>query len=413
MMTRYKLLFTFLYFAFVSCAPSKGEADRKFKDFKDVLLDSTASIETIEAGTNTTRIKLLEFSGPSNLINTEEFIDQTKFVALETTRESLISAIEKITIYNGRIYILDNVNRSFLIFNEVGKFVKKVGSYGRGPGEFINPINFFINEKKEELLILDDKASKILKFSLTGDFLDEKYIGFRFNDFMMLNDTTYAVNTDTRINKHNPALQNFKLLTTDTLFNVTARGNLYDANACGNVTFSRDGLYMGSSGLLYAPTFSNAIYCFQGTNIYPKYIFDVGNMQLPDFFECGLSADEFSERYNGLDSKYTYIDQPIVESVQWLTTTFRYKGMHAFMYYHKGSGRVYWNMLCKDNANTFTHLTPIKGLTKGGLFYGYTNTLALLDNYDQYRKIGGKSIAQFDTIDRGDNPVVVFYDLKK
>lgn len=405
-------LFALLSSVFFSCNnPRQHLADKKFESFKDIISDT--SVFVLEKGSPTI-IKLAEFDKPTLIINTKDIIEYVRYVPLETNDDCLISSIEKIIIYQNYMYILDNFGKSVLVFDDQGKFISRIGREGKAPGEYINPINITIDENKQFLHVFDDRASKVLSYDLSGNYIKETKVGFRFTAFKILNDSTYIVNTDTRTNGHNDFIKNFKLLSVDNNWEITARGNLYDASSCSNISFSRDGLYKYGNELLYQPTFSYFVYTIDGKRMIPKYEFDVGNMRLPDFFECGITFDEFNKDFDGRKTKYAYIDQPIVESKDWLVTTFRYQARYAYLFYNKKDGAIHWNMmydLTKLNEE-FTSLAPMKGLTEEGEFFAFNDALNLKREADEFQQQTGKELTNINRIKVEDNPVMIFYKLK-
>jgi len=409
-MTLYSCLF-FLFITLNSCYSSDKPSDRKFQSFENAQADSLSFIK-MDDNSSPTKIKLSNLNESSRILDLNNIVESVKYISLETSRESLISGIEKMSIYKDHIYILDNLNKSLLVFSNTGKFIRKIGKYGKGPHEFINPINFIIHE--DRILVLDDKNSKILIYSIEGEYLEETAVGFRFNDFLIASDSTYIVNTDTRTNHHNKAIENYKLLIVNKTWKALARGNLYDSYQCGEITFTRDALYRSSNkSILYNPMFSYHIYEFKNNNFYSKYTFDAPGMTLPENFECGLNYDDFSNKYDGQNSPYAFIDKPIIESPNWLITTFRHKAQNAFMFYNRNSGETYWGVFYDDDAKSFVFLAPIKGMTDRGQFYSHTSSLDLKNRYLKYEKNTGKKNEMLININEGDNPVIILYDLKK
>ena len=68
--------------------------------------------------------------------------DSIDIIPLETTDECLLSSIDRLTFYKGHFYILDATRRNIFVFDESGRFVRKIGKQGGGPGEY-SAISFF------------------------------------------------------------------------------------------------------------------------------------------------------------------------------------------------------------------------------------------------------------------------------
>lgn len=67
------------------------------------------------------------------------------------------------------VFILDMKERVLYKFNEDGKFQKRIGRSGQGPGEFERPSSVFI-DAKDSIYILDSQNRRVEVFKNNGDF---------------------------------------------------------------------------------------------------------------------------------------------------------------------------------------------------------------------------------------------------
>jgi len=97
-----------------------------------------------------------------------------KTIFLETNDSSLIGGISKIRACDQHIYILDNrIAKSLLVFDMNGRFIRRIGAVGGGPGEFVEPSDFTIDTKNKTIFILDEPSQRINKYSLvSGGFIN-------------------------------------------------------------------------------------------------------------------------------------------------------------------------------------------------------------------------------------------------
>lgn len=105
----------------------------------------------------------------AKVFNTLRYSDIFKSVKVITlsNKETLIGQIDKIQPYKDKLYILDsNIAKGVFEFNKNGDFIRKIGSLGSGPGEYISCQDFAINEKKEEILIQDAYNSRIYIYDI-------------------------------------------------------------------------------------------------------------------------------------------------------------------------------------------------------------------------------------------------------
>ena len=95
-----------------------------------------------------------------------------KLLPLETKEHCMIGQIDELRIINDTIYVLDrHIAKALYVFNGNGKFIRKIGKIGKGPGEYISPSSFTIDEMNNQIQILD--RNKILIFSINGNFRKE------------------------------------------------------------------------------------------------------------------------------------------------------------------------------------------------------------------------------------------------
>lgn len=119
---------------------------------------------------------------PSNIIKDIEFIP------LETNNQYLLGEIVKIIINDENIYIKDRgFNQVVFVFNINGKYLNQIGKRGKGPGEFLEISDFVVDRYNAELLILDLRQKKIIKYNLkNGEFKYEIKLNFRPINFVKL-----------------------------------------------------------------------------------------------------------------------------------------------------------------------------------------------------------------------------------
>jgi len=103
-----------------------------------------------------------------NKITLSEIADDIRYIPLDN-KYPLGLIYDKIMVINNSIY-LSALNVGVLVFNKEGKLFRKIGTIGRGPGEYIHNFNFAVNEKTETIYVCD--GGNIIKiYSKTGDFL--------------------------------------------------------------------------------------------------------------------------------------------------------------------------------------------------------------------------------------------------
>ena len=107
-------------------------------------------------------------------VKASDFFKNPKSIILETNEKSLIGNIKQVHINDHHIVIFDDSeNLKILVFNLDGTFSHKIGEWGRGAGEYISISDFTIDEKKDEIYLLDSEDDKVKKYNLsTGKFIN-------------------------------------------------------------------------------------------------------------------------------------------------------------------------------------------------------------------------------------------------
>lgn len=98
------------------------------------------------------------------------------YIPLETTAESMIGEIYQIE--SGNKYIFINETGRLLQFDNTGKFIRQIGSTGRGPKEYTSVRNFCLDTLNKEVYILSP-PNKMLTYGFDGTYKYEINLGFR------------------------------------------------------------------------------------------------------------------------------------------------------------------------------------------------------------------------------------------
>jgi hypothetical protein len=112
-----------------------------------------------------------------------EFCDEVETIIMETADDALLSRIIKILRVNDDLYLLDSnpANRgagSVVKFYADGKFAKRYGNVGRGPGEYISLSDFTIDKQSGLVYLIDRITNRLISHdSESGKFAEDVALG--------------------------------------------------------------------------------------------------------------------------------------------------------------------------------------------------------------------------------------------
>ena len=125
-----------------------------------------------------------------------DIFSKIEVIPLETRNESLLTRIEKIDLFENRIYVFDFKLSSIFIFDDSGCFLHKISNIGKGPEEYTNLSDFQINKNKKELIALSAVDNALFIYDLEGNFIKKKklpkYDKAAYKTMNILNNDTIA-----------------------------------------------------------------------------------------------------------------------------------------------------------------------------------------------------------------------------
>jgi hypothetical protein len=98
-----------------------------------------------------------------------ELADDVFYIPLDNSFP--IGLIYEPKYFNKSTIYLSALNSGVMAFDRSGKFQRKIGSIGRGPGEYAHYFNFSVDEKSESVYVMIGSLKIIKVYSKTGNFL--------------------------------------------------------------------------------------------------------------------------------------------------------------------------------------------------------------------------------------------------
>ncbi len=239
-------------------------------------------------------------------VNLSEIADSIYYIELETNDSSLIGRIDRLWVFNNRIYILDkSINRALYIFNMQGKFKLKIDEHGNNFGSYLEIRDAYLDKENNTIEIFDNTLKKQLAFSLIdGSFLYEKKIDRSFLAFEKPNDSTYLLHTNKMNNFEGNQLVAYDILLCNAKGEIVKRYFPYDPDLkTNNISYDLTKVFTRFEDKIYlTKLLVDTLYLYKDQQFIPKYYFDYADRGMPGAY-LKLPSDQL---FNKLTTKNQY-----------------------------------------------------------------------------------------------------------
>ena len=380
---------------------------------------ATDSIPEIDINANNTPIKI---SIPNDIdeksIRIDTITNSLIFVKLETNKNCLISIIDNLLFIEDKIIVVDKNNRQkkAFIFSSKGKFIAQIGNIGKGPHEYIHLSNILIDYENNQILILDGVSQNIFYYDLFGKLIKKRKSYYYIARIGMLNNH-FVIHQIKDNNLHLPNLKEHQIIVADSSWKIIKKAFTYNFPVYNPkiYIYNKHSFNIMGNRILYSPLYTNSIYEFNGfDNVKLKYILDLGDKDILNRLGDYKSHEERDDAFN--TKKMWGFSGLALEAGDYLYSKVNNAG---FFFYNTISEKlIYGNSISyhtsvKDKdllpkfpnniqnplASTGSHFVSV--VYPSGLFYAKKDKTTR-----SFRNISGE-------IKISDNPVLIFYSLKK
>ena len=275
--------------------------------------------------------------GEGNL-NLSDIAGKIKYVPLETNKDCLIKSINAIKIAGSYIYV--STPGQLLLFDNSGRFIRRIGYEGNGPGEYNTIADIAVDSDDGSVYLINILGEKIMHFSIEGEFLDSFPLDFPVAaDNIELYDGNIYLSFSDMVNKIGDGSS--KLMVAE----FTRSGDLinrYESslpvkeNARVTILLPCEVLYTYGNTLMIKEVRSDTLYRMAGDGIIsPAYIFDYSASKMP---MEEYSYESFAKRYLG--NRYVYFLK-VIEDQNRLFFTCKHRGEDIHWIFDKASGELF------------------------------------------------------------------------
>ncbi len=351
---------------------------------------------------------IVNFSGESSSAVSD--LLSVSYLKLETRDNCLLGGISQCSEIGEYYILLDNITaKALYVFKLDGSFVQQIGTKGNGPGEYINPFAYAINEKGKTLSVIDIEQQKMLVYSLDDfHFLYEKELPFYSDSMEQLSDGKYVW-----YNKVSSRVLDSYVFITDHNFEIEKSFLPIDFRSGYSLGTNKKMYKQGDEVSVYTP-FNAVLYRVQNDSIYSAYEFKFGDRVLPplDFLE-EKSANNNNYIPDLLESPYVAFYH-VYETEQALCVPYYTDKVMYFGFYDKVNNISY--NFSQDKIQSELQIgafsSPV-GVNANGFFISLLRPGLLFQLEEQGIKINEQLMQLLKESTEDDNPILLFYSMKK
>jgi len=341
-------------------------------------------------------------------------------VRLESTDSSVFGECSLLKVTPEAYYILDeSITRKIYKFDKDGSFLMQIGRIGRGPGEYIEPEWFCVEENLGQVIVYDAGLKRMMFFSdKTGEYLKDIKVNFYARSFETLPDlsgyifyTSFLPNSNLSTNS-----EDFQLIITDNEGQVTR--TVFPFSSSYNVQnfLGLKSVFSNSNGEVYFfIQYTDTIFKFnQEGQMIPSYVldYDNDNQKLSDQYvkKMGPNQNEdfsyiSSERHSS--NVFHLYRQFHTENHLYLTGV-RNKETFAFLFDKKS-----YNVIDLTNYQGIPLNKKVFLAADERYLYTYSNTNYLHNSSDELKKMNIDGLEDLLKEENKDSPIILLYRINR
>ncbi len=261
-----------------SCSLITKRVTKVFENVDTKRIGGNIAIGSVKEGLNN-KIEATNFD-PNSVLYLPNLLDTVYGIKLDNAPEALVRSVEKLRLTDDAIYLFDKYSsKAVKKFDLNGKHLVSIGQRGRGPGEYTEATDFYVNDSV--VVIYDQFKPGLLYYDLSGNFIRSKQIPFFALAFHIFDDNTYIFHTLNSDNYHLPDILNYSLVWTDSTFAIKHVNAFREKDKY--VSFlSKNNMDFFNGELYYHEPFNDTVFRVSPYgDIYYDYIFSFPNNQLP------------------------------------------------------------------------------------------------------------------------------------
>lgn len=189
-----------------------------------------------------------------------DIINAQTWIVLDSLNECAIGDVAKIEEFNKEYYILDKtLQKCILVFDEHGKYLRRIGKIGQGPGEYTQIYDFTIDKKAGCVAVLSG-LSKVYMYNLQGEFRASKQVSKSLLWSITSNDCGYLMSSNH--NTYTEGENAYLLYAFDKDFNLEGKWTQVLTERMPTLPLLSSALQTVGSETYFCDVFTNSIYTY-------------------------------------------------------------------------------------------------------------------------------------------------------
>ncbi|MFA8433914.1 MAG: 6-bladed beta-propeller [Marinifilaceae bacterium] len=272
-------------------------------------------------------------------VNLSALAEDIQYIPLETNDDSYLGRIRDVIVTDQ--FIFTHSSDAVMQFNRAGKFIRKVGAIGKGPGEYARVYHLSVNQELQRVYVSAGGRQKLVVYDFLGNYIEEFPVpdqpGMAFD---WIDSTSFLLHVrnpqgekEIKAISFGVELDSIKGFTNHERFTVHGNGVFW--------MIPDRYFYHYQNKLHFRKLYGDTIFtCASPTEMKPIYKLELGEKFIP--VEKRIEYVEDMKRYQNYAGKYL---NPIVyESEKWLFVScmsFDYKGKIITGLYDKVNKEFY------------------------------------------------------------------------
>lgn len=95
-----------------------------------------------------------------------QFVDSAKYIKLETNPSCLFASIGNLSLGKKYLLVSNGFQGKIYLFTSEGKFIKTIGSIGKGPGEYISISGLVADEDEKYVYLVDSRQKRLIRYGI-------------------------------------------------------------------------------------------------------------------------------------------------------------------------------------------------------------------------------------------------------